>query len=226
MINLIDEMTTDWGVPVAPIVSDISQHSGAEQYVNALESRDLEYITQVNGTYQVASHRSGQRPRDMLVKRGWKLNGITHLGDIMQAAARFERCTVAWEDGPDGRPMRSQFLILPIGLVDSRRIAATGRYRQVLIEWPLNLTQPRAFWITNLVNWSIDDLVRLTKLRWRARRGIEDLAERFGLCHYEGRSFLGWHHHVTLASVSYVFDVFRQRQQDARRPVIDSAWSA
>lgn len=222
VINLIDEMTTDWGIPVAPIVSDISQHFGAEQLMSALENRSLKYIIQVNGKYQVASHRGGRRSHDMSIKRSWKLSAITHLG----AAARFERRTIVWRDGPDGRPLRSQFIIFPIGVVDSRRSSATDRYRQALIEWPFSLAQPRAFWITNLTNWPIDDLVALTRLRWRAQQGIQNLAERFGLCHYEGRSFLGWHHHVTLASASYIFDVCRQRRQDAPRSVTGSAWSA
>jgi hypothetical protein len=226
VIDLIDEMTMDWGIPVAPIVGDISQHSGAEQYMSALESRDLEYMIQVNGRYQVRGRLAEHRRRGMLTQRGRKLSGVTHLGDVIYVALRAERHTVGWRDGPDGRLLRSQFITLPIGPVDPNRTSAMGQRRQVLIEWPLSKSQPRAFWLTNLVDWPIDDLVALAKLRSWARRGIDDLAERFGLYRYEGRSFLGWHHHVTIASVAYIFDVCRQLRQNARTPVTGSAWSA
>ena len=36
----------------------------------------------------------------------------------------------------------------------------------------------------------------------------------FGLGDFEGRSFRGWHHHVTLASVALGFDMVRQQADE------------
>jgi hypothetical protein len=43
------------------------------------------------------------------------------------------------------------------------------------------------------------------KSRWRIERGYEDLKGELGLDHYEGRSFIGWHHHVTVVLACYAF---------------------
>ena len=49
------------------------------------------------------------------------------------------------------------------------------------------------------------ELVRLAKLRWRVEQDYRELKGALGLDHFEGRSFGGWHHHVTLVSVAHGF---------------------
>ena len=48
-------------------------------------------------------------------------------------------------------------------------------------------------------------LVRLAKARWRIELDYRELKEELGLDHYEGRHWLGWHHHVCLVSLAYAF---------------------
>jgi SRSO17 transposase len=48
-------------------------------------------------------------------------------------------------------------------------------------------------------------LVRIAKARWRVELDCRELKEELGLDHYEGRQWLGWHHHVCLVSIAYVF---------------------
>jgi SRSO17 transposase len=47
--------------------------------------------------------------------------------------------------------------------------------------------------------------VRLAKIRWRAEHDYRELKTGLGLGHFEGRSFAGWHRHVTLASLAQAF---------------------
>jgi SRSO17 transposase len=77
----------------------------------------------------------------------------------------------------------------------------------LLLEWGLGKPIPRAFWISNMVDCNIEELVTLTRLHAQADVDISKMIDQVGLCDYEGRSFLGWHHHVTLASVAYAFGV-------------------
>ena len=53
--------------------------------------------------------------------------------------------------------------------------------------------------------YSVKQLVRTVKNRWRVERSYEDLKGQLGLDHYEGGSFIGWHHHVTVALACYAF---------------------
>jgi len=48
-------------------------------------------------------------------------------------------------------------------------------------------------------------LVRLAHARWRIELDYRQLKEELGLDHFEGRHWLGWHHHVTLVSMAYAF---------------------
>jgi SRSO17 transposase len=50
-------------------------------------------------------------------------------------------------------------------------------------------------------------LVHIIKERWRTERMYEDLKGELGLDHFEGRSFAGWHHHVSVVICCYAFVV-------------------
>jgi hypothetical protein len=43
--------------------------------------------------------------------------------------------------------------------------------------------------------------------RYRTERVYEDLKGELGLDHFEGRTFRGWHHHVTVALACFAFIV-------------------
>ena len=51
----------------------------------------------------------------------------------------------------------------------------------------------------------IAELVRLAKIRWRIEHDYRELKTGLGLDHFEGRSFTGWHRHVTLAVLAQAF---------------------
>jgi SRSO17 transposase len=65
--------------------------------------------------------------------------------------------------------------------------------------------------------WGFDDLtvqghVRLIRGRWPIEQGYLQMKEELGLDHFEGRSWLGWHHHVTLVMMAYAF-LMQERQK-------------
>jgi SRSO17 transposase len=51
----------------------------------------------------------------------------------------------------------------------------------------------------------LDRLVWLAKLRWRVEPEYRQLKDALGLDHFEGRSWRGWQHHVTLVSIAHAF---------------------
>ena len=52
---------------------------------------------------------------------------------------------------------------------------------------------------------SLKTLVRLAKIRWRIEHDYRELKAALGLDHFEGRSWLGWHHHATLVTAAHLF---------------------
>jgi SRSO17 transposase len=42
-------------------------------------------------------------------------------------------------------------------------------------------------------------------MRWRIERDYQELKQEFGLGHYEGRGWRGFHHHASLCIAAYGF---------------------
>ena len=58
----------------------------------------------------------------------------------------------------------------------------------LLIEWPEGDVEPlKYFMSTAPENATLEQLVFVTKMRWRIERDYQDLKQEFGLGHYEGR---------------------------------------
>jgi hypothetical protein len=77
---------------------------------------------------------------------------------------------------------------------------------ELLIEWPEGMEDPFKFWLSSLdphTSWR--DLIRYAKGRFRIEQDYREMKMELGLDHFEGRSFPGWHHHVTLVAIAYAF---------------------
>jgi SRSO17 transposase len=76
----------------------------------------------------------------------------------------------------------------------------------LLIEWPRGEAKPTKFWLSTLErNIAFDRLVDITMMRWRIERDYLDLKQEVGLGHFEGRGWLGFHHHATMCIAAYGF---------------------
>ncbi|MET4781331.1 IS701 family transposase [Glaciihabitans sp. UYNi722] len=76
----------------------------------------------------------------------------------------------------------------------------------LIAEWPQNATEPTDYWLSTLPeNTSLAELVRLAKIRWRIEHDYRERKQGLGLAHFEGRTWLGWHHHVTLVTAAQLF---------------------
>lgn len=110
------------------------------------------------------------------------------------AAAKDRRRPVTWHDG--GVPhtvlvATVEVLTHEVGAVTLFGVSPIGA------EWPEEL------WLTNLTAPPIV-LLQLTRLPSRVDRDFAAIADRVGLRDFSGRSFVGWHRHVTLASAAHV----------------------
>lgn len=60
------------------------------------------------------------------------------------------------------------------------------------------------------------ELVRVVGLRWPVETAIEECKGGLGMDHYEVRTWLGWHHHMTLCLLAHHFLVRTQRRLKKR----------
>jgi SRSO17 transposase len=151
----------------------------------------LEYAVGVQGTNKLRVVGAGGALSERMtieeVGRSlqWKLRTVTwREGTKVTLRSRFARVRVV-VDRDDGYPRDPEWL---------------------LVEWPLGESGPTKFVLSTLAaNISCKQMVRTVKSRWRIERSYEDLKGELGLDHYEGRSFVGWHHHVSVVLACYAF---------------------
>jgi SRSO17 transposase len=89
----------------------------------------------------------------------------------------------------------------------------------LLAEWPPSADEPTDYWLSNLPeDTPIAELMRLAKIRWRIEHDYRELKTGLGLDHFEGRSFAGWHRHVTLAALAQAFCTMLRLDPKAHAP--------
>ena len=89
----------------------------------------------------------------------------------------------------------------------------------LLAEWPPAADEPTDYWLSTLPpETPVAELVRLAKIRWRIEHDYRELKTGLGLDHFEGRSFAGWHRHVTLTALAQAFCTMIRTDPKARAP--------
>jgi SRSO17 transposase len=89
----------------------------------------------------------------------------------------------------------------------------------LIVEWPPDKAEPTDYWLSNLpADTPLPELVRLAKIRWRIEHDYRELKDGLGLDHFEGRSYTGWHRHVTLATVAQAFCTLLRNDPKAPAP--------
>jgi SRSO17 transposase len=74
------------------------------------------------------------------------------------------------------------------------------------IEWPEQEPRPAKYSLTTLPRrMSKKNIIRTIKERWRTEQAYQEMKGELGLDHFEGRSFRGWHHHVSVVLCCYAF---------------------
>jgi len=129
--------------------------------------------------------------------------------------------TIAFRDGPDGRPVTSQFVFARVRAAHEwqKGTPALRREELLIAEWPADKDEPIDYWISNLpADTEPERLARLARLRWKIELDYKQLKGELGLDHYEGRSWLGGHHHTALVTASHGFLTLERQHPNHPRP--------
>jgi SRSO17 transposase len=82
----------------------------------------------------------------------------------------------------------------------------TGRAERVLVERPVDREGDTTYALSNGPSAvPLSELVRVKGERYRAEQVLQEGKGEVGLAHYEVRSWVGWHHHVTLSLLALWF---------------------
>jgi SRSO17 transposase len=241
-LDVLDELA-GWGLVPPVVVGDAGYGQNAD-FRDGLERRGLGYVMAIRSEVTVHPHDAeplappwsgnGRKPQPRYRDKPVAVAALT------AGAGRHAFTEVTWREGSRG-PMRSHFLALrvrPAGLRARRlaQAAATAEHGHwdgvlpdvtLLAEWPAGAEAPTDYWLSNLpADTPIADLVRLAKIRWRIEHDYRELKHGLGLDHFEGRSWTGWHHHVTLATAAHAFLTEQRLAPKAHTPASPSTRSS
>ena len=127
--------------------------------------------------------------------------------------------TLAFRD-VDGQQIVSRFaLVRVIAAHPIDRGRQAPREEWLIVEWPEGHEAPSDYWISNLpADTEPERLARLARLRWMIELDYKQLKGELGLDHYEGRSYLGFHHHCSLVTAAHGFLTEERADPNHPRP--------
>jgi SRSO17 transposase len=114
--------------------------------------------------------------------------------------------TISWREGSNA-PLTGRFAAVRVRCAGSNIGKARLLAQQwLLIEWSADQAEPEKYYLSTLPETAaVNDLVTAAHMRWRIERDYQDLKQDLGLGHYEGRGWMGFHHHASLSIAAYGF---------------------
>jgi SRSO17 transposase len=217
-LEMIDELL-EWGRTPPPVVVADAGYGDATEFRTGLSERDLPYVVAIKGATSI--HPGDAAP----VTPPWRGTGRppkprypdppTSCKDLVLVGGQSALQEVTWRHGTKTGPgnpdatMRSRFTatrVRPANRAITPADDGTLPEFWLLAEWPTSTTEPTDYWLSTLpIDTPITELVRLAKIRWRIEHDYRELKDALGLDHFEGRSWLGWHHHATLVTAAHLF---------------------
>jgi SRSO17 transposase len=198
-----------------PLLAADAGYGDTSQFRAALDERGILYSVQVKG--DALAHTADAVP----ATRIWSGQGrppssttpayphdAVSLAEHITAADRDAALTISWREGSKGI-LSSQFVFLrvrPAGHRIPRDPDGSLPERWLIAQWPETTPEPVTYWLSSQpADTPATDLIRYAKIRWRIEHDYRELKTGLGLDHFEGRSWTGWHRHLTLVTAAHLF---------------------
>lgn len=230
-IGQLDEALS-WGLPKRLVIVD-SGYGASTEFRDALDERNCPYLVGIPADRLVWP--PGSQPRKPKRKRGPGRPRTRYQDGRQQPVAISEvgeNLTYRKFTVPDGRggSKTGKFALARVQLAERHTKGRPPSEPLWLIcEWRPAKKEYRYHVSTLPSSTTKRELVRLTKMRWRIERDYQELKGELGLDHYEGRSWRGFHHHVTLCAVAHGFLALQRRvfpPKDSSMDIADGATPA
>jgi len=199
--DLIDKALA-WDIPRGVVVCD-SFYGRSREIRNGLIKRNLDYVVEITSKNAVIWPDRKEQLSHGRTKKGLQQISVKELA-LSQPAWKWQ--TVCWRKGTK-KKLVSRFAAIRVDPGAGQGKKSVPQFRQwLLIEWPKGDENPTKYWFSNMnAQTGISKLVELAKARYLVEQNYQQQKDELGLDHFEGRSWLGWHHHVSMNMVAFGF---------------------
>jgi SRSO17 transposase len=219
------ERAAGWDVPQAPILAD-SAYGDDAAFRTSLHESGLDYVVAVRAETSVygpetafaVPERNGRVGRRRTVARPDRKPESARA--LAERLPRRAWKTLPCRTAPSGEEVTSRFAFVRVVATNPvRNRHQSPRREWLIIEWPPGADRPSDYWLSNLGEREQPErLARLARLRWTIELDYRQLKGELGLDHYEGRSYLGFHHHAALVTCAHAFLTLERLDPKAPRP--------
>ena len=214
-----------WRIRRAPVLGDQAYGDDAKLRTR-LHGDGIDYVLSIGGecgvyepdtVFAVPDRKPGSRGRSPSVLRADR--EPTSIAELVAGLDEDAWQTVCFRDR-DGEQLRSRFAfvrVIAANPVD--QLHQPPREEWLIAESPEGKDAPTDYWISNLpAATEPERLARLARLRWMIELDYKQLKGELGLDHYEGRSYLGFHHHCTIVAAAHGFLTLERADPNHQRP--------
>jgi SRSO17 transposase len=204
-VALLEEALRD-GVCPAPVLAD-SVYGDNSEFRSELRRLKLEFFLQVTGS----SHKAWTRPVETKLK--FKRRYVSELApapktlaEIAAGLAQADWQACSWK-AADGQTRRTRLAWLKVYLAHGLRESG-GDLEEVwlVVDWPKGETEPYHYYLAEFKERPTKArCLCLSRSRWHIEQYFQRAKDDLGLDHFEGRSWRGFHHHLALSAVAYLF---------------------
>lgn len=198
-VQACETVALDWQLSGRPMVLD-AREGIPLRAVHRLQAAGVPMLVRVSGTLPVMT--ALPRPN------GRAVPGLRAVREVVESAGRLRR-PVVWEDGTTD--LTAMFPVrLPYRWDPAAHDAQGAELRLLSIGTPGG-AWPEETWLTNVTDARPAALLRLIRLAEQPERDFAATGDQVGIRDFSGRSFSGWHRHVTLASAAHAVAVLTRR---------------
>jgi SRSO17 transposase len=205
-LDLLDELA-EWGLAPPLVIAD-SDYGTNVAFRTGLTARGIPWLLAVNNDTTVLPATGA--PVTAWARRRPPM-GVAELAE----ANRYRAHRYIYRAKTADHPARSGWFVAIrvhiAGIIERGHVAGTADRllpeRTLLIQWKRK-RRGDVFrsWITDLpADTPLAMLVKHATSRWHIETDYREMEQALGLGDYEGRTYRGFHHHVTLVSAAHLF---------------------
>jgi SRSO17 transposase len=201
------------GIPHAVVLADAGYGTDTE-FREALSRMEMVYAVGIQKTTNVwtpgaaplqpPAYSGRGRPRTLRIRDvGHAPVSVAELAAALPSKAWR---TITWREGVAGE-MVSRFARVRVHAAHRDEGRETLRQQEwLVIEWPRGEAEPTKYVLSTMqADTKFTEMIRTIKMRWRIERDYHELKQEIGLGHFEGRGWIGFHHHASLCIAAYAF---------------------
>lgn len=206
-LDLLDQLPKE--VHYEAVVCDAG-YGEIRDFLGELDERQITFVAQVPESH-------GFWPADIAVDKVQKARGRPRQFETVADAKAQPLSAKQWRLALEAKSAKWQEVKLPLQKKKKVKVLAVrvretvdqawrrpGPERWLLIEQRGEGSY--CYWVSNAgIKTATKQMILWGHQRWQVEQGYQQMKEELGLDHFEGRSWRGLHHHLTLCFMAYAF---------------------